>query len=171
MTDDSAAFQALERARALAKNPAARRRKVTKRREDPMPTAGPGLGNPGSGAHPSRRDPQIFGRVMESLINARGWTDELESGAVVGLWPEIVGADIASHTEILSFEDRVLVVRASSTAWATNLKLLMGSIRTRIAEVVGPEAVTEITILGPAAPSWKKGPRSVKGRGPRDTYG
>ncbi|MDP4886606.1 MAG: DUF721 domain-containing protein, partial [Aquiluna sp.] len=25
--------------------------------------------------------------------------------------------------------------------------------------------------IGPSAPSWKKGPRSVPGRGPRDTYG
>ena len=39
-----------------------------------------------------------------------------------------------------------------------------------LAEKAGEEA--RITILGPAAPSWKHGPRSVRdGRGPRDTYG
>jgi predicted nucleic acid-binding Zn ribbon protein len=31
--------------------------------------------------------------------------------------------------------------------------------------------VTDLTVLGPTAPSWVKGPRHVKGRGPRDTYG
>jgi predicted nucleic acid-binding Zn ribbon protein len=31
--------------------------------------------------------------------------------------------------------------------------------------------ITQIRFLGPNAPSWKKGPRSVPGRGPRDTYG
>jgi predicted nucleic acid-binding Zn ribbon protein len=35
-----------------------------------------------------------------------------------------------------------------------------------------PDAgVTALKMLGPDAPSWKKGPRSVPGRGPRDTYG
>ncbi|MER2138161.1 MAG: DUF721 domain-containing protein, partial [Arthrobacter sp.] len=28
-----------------------------------------------------------------------------------------------------------------------------------------------IEVIGPAAPNWRKGLRSVKGRGPRDTYG
>ena len=63
------------------------------------------------------------------------------------------------------------MIRASSTAWATNLRLLLGTLRARIAEVAGPELVTEIVILAPAGPSWKHGIRSVPGRGPRDTYG
>ncbi|MDA7848425.1 DUF721 domain-containing protein, partial [bacterium] len=32
-------------------------------------------------------------------------------------------------------------------------------------------AITTLSIKGPGAPSWKHGPRSVPGRGPRDTYG
>jgi len=63
------------------------------------------------------------------------------------------------------------VVRASSTAWATQVKLLLGQLRQRIAAEVGPDLVTEIVILGPAGPTWKHGLRSVRGRGPRDTYG
>jgi len=63
------------------------------------------------------------------------------------------------------------VVRASSTAWATQVRLLQGSLRARIGEVVGADVVREITVLGPAGPSWKHGLRSVRGRGPRDTYG
>ena len=31
--------------------------------------------------------------------------------------------------------------------------------------------IASLKLLGPDAPSWKKGPRSVPGRGPRDTYG
>ncbi|MDO5494952.1 MAG: DciA family protein [bacterium] len=172
--DDAAAFQALERARELAKNPAARRRRKWKAGERPGEAdtaAGPGLGYAGSGAKPSRRDPQKLGNLAEALLDARGWTDEVESASVITKWPEIVGDDVASHTEIESFQEGRLVVRASSTAWATNLKYLLGPVRSRIAEVVGPEVVTEIVVLGPKAPSWKHGIRSVQGRGPRDTYG
>ena len=31
--------------------------------------------------------------------------------------------------------------------------------------------VVQLRFLGPNTPSWNHGPRSVKGRGPRDTYG
>lgn len=175
--DDAAAFQALERARELANSPAARRRAGTRRRKEREAggvagtEAGPGLGYAGSGARPSRRDPQPIGAVADALIAARGWDEKVEQAAVVVRWREIVGEEIADHTTIESLEDRKLVIRASSTAWATNLRLLTGTMRTRIAEVAGPELVEEIVILAPAGPSWKHGIRSVPGRGPRDTYG
>lgn len=170
--DDAAAFQALERARELAKNPAARRRRRAHSGTKFTDTsAGPGLGSAGSGSKPSRRDPQKLGDLTEALLDARGWADEVESASVVTRWEEIVGADIAAHTRIESFDAGRLIVRASSTAWATNLKLLLGTVRSRIAEVVGPQIVTDIVVLGPKAPSWNHGIRTVPGRGPRDTYG
>ncbi|HEX5908206.1 MAG TPA: DUF721 domain-containing protein, partial [Propionibacteriaceae bacterium] len=37
---------------------------------------------------------------------------------------------------------------------------------------LGDCTVSRIKVLGPDAPSWKKGRRAVRdGRGPRDTYG
>ena len=41
----------------------------------------------------------------------------------------------------------------------------------KINEGYGDLGITGLKFLGPDAPSWKKGPRSVPGRGPRDTYG
>jgi predicted nucleic acid-binding Zn ribbon protein len=41
----------------------------------------------------------------------------------------------------------------------------------KITGQLGAGVVTKLRIHGPAAPNWKKGPRSVPGRGPRDTYG
>lgn len=171
--DDSAAFQAMERARKLAKNPAAgRRRAPGKNPVQADASAAPGLGYAGSGSKPSRRDPQKVGDLTAFLLDARGWSDEVETASVVTRWREIVGDDVANHTEVESFVEGRLIVRATSTAWATNLKYLLGPIRTRIAEVAGPEIVNEIVVLGPKAPSWNHGIRTVSGgRGPRDTYG
>ena len=36
---------------------------------------------------------------------------------------------------------------------------------------LGGDVVTRLRVVGPTAPNWKKGPRTVRGRGPRDTYG
>jgi predicted nucleic acid-binding Zn ribbon protein len=48
---------------------------------------------------------------------------------------------------------------------------MQATILERINDAYPDLGVTALKMLGPAAPSWKKGPRSVPGRGPRDTYG
>jgi predicted nucleic acid-binding Zn ribbon protein len=64
-----------------------------------------------------------------------------------------------------------LTLEAESTAWATQLRLLSGRLLNSIGKEIGHGVVTRLRIHGPAAPSWNWGPRRVRGRGPRDTYG
>ena len=64
-----------------------------------------------------------------------------------------------------------LTIRCKSTAWATQLRLMQTQILAKIHEAHPDLEITALKLLGPDAPSWKKGPRSVPGRGPRDTYG
>ena len=109
--------------------------------------------------------------AVETLLSRMGWTEQVEVAAVTARWREVVGDHIADHCEPMGFEDGKLVVRATSSAWATQLKLMSGQIRHRINEEFGRDIVGELTVLGPTARSWKKGPRSVPGRGPGDTYG
>ena len=59
----------------------------------------------------------------------------------------------------------------SKAAWAAQLKLLSHSLLKRFDEELGQGVVTIIRVLGPSAPNWRHGFRSVPGRGPRDTYG
>ena len=47
----------------------------------------------------------------------------------------------------------------------------MGRGIAQIAAQVGHNVVTRLHIHGPVAPNWSRGPRRVRGRGPRDTYG
>ena len=86
-------------------------------------------------------------------------------------WEGIVGADISAHAEPIALTDGVLHVRAESTAWATQLRYMQAQILAKIAAGVGDGVVKSLRITGPAAPSWRKGPLHVSGRGPRDTYG
>src|SRR5699024_11397166 len=77
----------------------------------------------------------------------------------------------AAHATPDRLEDKILYVRASSTAWATQLRLMAADILRKIAAAMGPGHVRRLKIEGPAGPSWRKGPLHVSGRGPRDTYG
>lgn len=117
------------------------------------------------------RDPRMVGDVFGRLVTERGWSSPVAVGSVLSRWDELVGADIGLHCRPESFENAVVTVRCDSTAWATQLKLLTPALLQRFEQALGPGIVTSLRVAGPAAPSWRKGPRVVKGRGPRDTYG
>ncbi|MDQ2707695.1 MAG: DciA family protein, partial [Actinomycetota bacterium] len=124
-----------------------------------------------SGAREDDRDPQPLGRLADKLVSERGWRAPLTEAAVFGRWESLVGADIAEHATPVSLHKGELTVTASSTAWATQLRTLQRHLLARIAAGVGDGVVKRLKVQGPTAPSWRKGPRTVRGRGPRDTYG
>lgn len=160
------------------------RRTGAGRRSDAGRRGGPGTGARGSaaagraarrrgwtGPGPDPRDPQPLGAVLGKLVKNRGWQRPAAEATVFGQWEKVVGAEIAEHCRPVKLEHQELTLEAVSTAWATQLRLLAGSLIKQIASVVGHNVVTKLRIHGPAAPSWNRGPRRVRGRGPRDTYG
>jgi predicted nucleic acid-binding Zn ribbon protein len=125
-----------------------------------------------SGARPDARDPQLLGDTLGRLVAERGWQEAVSVGGVMGRWDAVVGGDVAAHCRPETFEGGVLVVRADSTAWATQVRLLSGSLLARLADEVGEGVVTKVVVRGPSGPSWRRGPRVAPGsQGPRDTYG
>lgn len=124
-----------------------------------------------SGPGPDRRDPQTLGAATRDLAQVRGWSSQVAEGTVLGRWPSVVGEDIASHASPARLSEGTLHVVAETTAWATQLRLIQAQLLAKIAAAVGDGVVTSLKITGPQAPSWRKGPLHVSGRGPRDTYG
>ena len=89
-------------------------------------------------------------------------------------WSKIVGPQIAEHAEIVSFDVGRLELRASSSAWAQQLRLLLPTIERRVVEALGRGGgAVDIWIMGPGGPTWRSGRFGAArgGRGPRDTYG
>ena len=162
----------LELARAVARSlsgvrPLARRRPRT-RRIDPRL----------SSAHPDDRDPQTLDATLGRLVAEQGWSTEIRMHGALARWGSIVGPEVAQHVTPVSFEAGEdgaagrLVVRADSTAWATQMRLLAATVVRRLNQELGDGTVGLIDVQGPSGPSWTKGRRSVRGgRGPRDTYG
>jgi predicted nucleic acid-binding Zn ribbon protein len=125
-----------------------------------------------SGAHPDARDPQTVASSIDRLVAERGWSAPVAVGGVIGRWEAVVGAETAAHCTPESFGEGVLTVRTDSTAWATQLRLLLPNLMRRLAEEVGESTVTKIVVRGPSGPSWRRGLRVAPGsQGPRDTYG
>ncbi|MEV0324951.1 DciA family protein [Micromonospora echinospora] len=160
-------------ARAVLDAAKARREATTPRRRSTVGAGGDGQRRLRgySGPGPDPRDPQLLGAVLSRLVKARGWEQPAAEATVFGAWERVVGSEIAQHSRPVKLEDGELTVEARSTAWATQLRLLAGSLLKQIAREVGHNVVRKLHIHGPAAPSWSRGPRRVRGRGPRDTYG
>ncbi len=157
----------LETARALASGLRGQARRSTGRRTSPR-ADNPKL----SGAHPDDRDPGLIGSAVDKLVTESGWATDLAVHGVFGRWSQIVGGEVAEHCTPESFAEGRLTVRADSTAWATQLTLLAPNVVRRLNEELGHGTVLRIDVAGPAAPSWRRGRRTVRGgRGPRDTYG
>jgi predicted nucleic acid-binding Zn ribbon protein len=124
-----------------------------------------------SGAGPDPRDPQPMSALIARLVKVRGWQAPAAQARIFGSWPQIVGPDIADHCRPVKLDDGELTLEAESTAWAMQLRGLAGRLVGRISEEIGSGVVRRIHVHGPVAPSWGRGPKRVRGRGPRDTYG
>lgn len=124
-----------------------------------------------SGPGPDARDPQLLGTAARDVADTRGWSAQVAAGAVFGRWRAVVGDHIADHAVPTGLRDGVLSVTAESTAWATQLRMVQSQLLAKIAAAVGDGVVTSVRITGPSGPTWRKGPRHISGRGPRDTYG
>lgn len=124
-----------------------------------------------SGAGPDARDPQPLASALQSMIRQRGWARQHSVQTLLLQWSELVGPVNAQHSRPESFREKVVTVRTDSTTWANQLRLLAPQVVAEMNRQLGQGTVASIKVLGPQAPSWKHGPRTVEGRGPRDTYG
>ncbi len=106
------------------------------------------LGDHGSGTHP-RLDPSCR-RGLRSSASGRRWS--------------------ASRSPSTRTRRRCARAcspsMAESTAWATQLRMVQAQILAKIAAAVGDGVVTSLKIVGPTAPTWRKGRYHIAGRGP-----
>lgn len=117
------------------------------------------------------RDPVRASESIEGLLSDFDWLGKIQKEALFLDWPKLVGEESAAASKPVELAGGTLTIQCRSTAWATQLRFLSDQILARIQEQYPDQGVKFLKFVGPAAPSWKKGPRSVPGRGPRDTYG
>ena len=70
------------------------------------------------------------------MVADNGWAGKLAVAGVVARWQAIVGDQIAEHCTIESFEAGRITLRASSSSWAQQLRLLQPTIEARIIEAL-----------------------------------
>jgi len=117
------------------------------------------------------RSPKTLANTMDALIQNFGWQTKVAEAELFSNWKELVGDRVAESSFPEDLSKGILTVRCKSTAWATQLRLMGNDILVKICERLPDLEVKELRFIGPQAPSFKRGFRTVQGRGPRDTFG
>ena len=117
-------------------------------------------------------DPQLISDVLKNLIKDREWQSGIAEGNLFANWAELVGTEIAEHSEPITILEGVLTIRTTSTAWATQLNLISSDLLASLQASTPGALVEKLSIIGPQGPNWRRGIRTIRGaRGPRDTFG
>jgi hypothetical protein len=91
--------------------------------------------------------PMPLGAEVDRLLRRPGWSERLGAGRISARWVEVVGPELAARCEPVRLAGRVLVIRAESAAWATQLRYLTGQLRERLDVVLGPGSVRDVRIV------------------------
>jgi predicted nucleic acid-binding Zn ribbon protein len=117
-------------------------------------------------------DPQKISSILNEIIESRDWRKGIAEGNLFSQWRSIVGSDIADHATPITIYEGRLTIQTTSTAWGTQLRLMEGDLLRTIQKSSPGSVVDSLSIIGPQAPSWKRGLRTIRGaQGPRDTFG
>lgn len=131
---------------------------------------GPAVDETGSKAFDKGRDPRSIGSIVLKQVELNGWKPFLARASVIEDWVDVVGPEVAAHCEP-DLDETVLTISCDSSAWATQLRMLRHDILRTIDERFPETGIEQIHVVGPGVPHQIRGPRRVKWRGPRDTYG
>lgn len=108
----------------------------------------PVLGEDGTlvgGSPPSR-----IGELVRALAGRRRWGERLEGAVVFRRWSDLVGPELAGRCEPVRLAGGVLTIRAESSAWATEVRYLAGTLTDRAGEVLRPGLVRQVrVVVGP----------------------
>ena len=97
-------------------------------------------------AMPDRPPPPAVRDLASTLASTRGWGARLRGARIHTAWVEIAGEELARHVQPVRLAGGVLVVRAESAGWATQVRYLAAQLKERANAVLGEGEVTTVTV-------------------------
>lgn len=95
------------------------------------------------------REPNAFGGVLKNFASKNNWNKQLSIAKLRMSWNEVVGESIAQHCEISQVVNNVLIIRARSAVWATQLSFLLPQLKEKINKNLENIDIKEIRVIGP----------------------
>jgi predicted nucleic acid-binding Zn ribbon protein len=106
-------------------------------------------------------DPRRVGEHLDRATQGLGLPKAGILGVLFSKWADLVGTDIAAHTEPRTLRDGVLLVAVDQPAWAAQLRYLASDLVQKIAVFTGSSDVTDIqfrVVASAGSEAQKKSP-------------
>jgi predicted nucleic acid-binding Zn ribbon protein len=97
-------------------------------------------------SEPRRTTPRPLRGSLEALLDDLGSAPVRETNSLLTRWPEIVGRDLAAHSQPVGVRNGVLVVQADDPAYADHLAWQERPLVQRLAAVLGEGVVTALQV-------------------------
>ena len=97
------------------------------------------------------RDPNTLGSLVTLLAKNGNWTPHLKLAQLRNHWDQVVGPQIAQHSQVASFQDGILTIRTASPSWTTTLTYMVPQLTDTIRERLDGLEIREIKVTGPQA--------------------
>lgn len=94
------------------------------------------------------RDPTGLSSTVQAFAQQQGWGTPLRLARMSQQWEHVVGSTIAANTSVGELRDGVLIIRAKTPVWATQLLYLLPTITQRVQKWLAPTKVVRIEIRG-----------------------
>lgn len=110
----------------------------------------PRVGPPGGrrrGLANRATEPQELGSILQDLLRRRPWGPGMTLGELARGWTSVVGERLAQESTPVSLEGETLVVRASSSAWAAQLRFLAAEVVDGANRMIGAESVRRLSVV------------------------
>jgi predicted nucleic acid-binding Zn ribbon protein len=94
--------------------------------------------------------PETVGGLLGGYVDQRGWGERLRGARLTDRWEDVVGPELARRCEPVRVAGGVLVVRAESQTWATQLSYMTRQLVSQVNDHLGSGRVREVrVVVGP----------------------
>jgi predicted nucleic acid-binding Zn ribbon protein len=97
-------------------------------------------------------EPVSLGDAIAAVGKELGLPEPNALAALTAAWPDIVGAQVATHASVRSVRDGTCTVEVDAAGWATQIRYAEQQVVERAAACCGPGVVTSVRVVvaGPA---------------------
>ena len=95
---------------------------------------------------PRRTTPRPLQASLDALLDDLDSAPVQATNSLLARWPEVVGRDLAAHTEPIGVRHGVLVVQADDPAYGEHLSWQERQLVQRLATVLGEGIVTGLQV-------------------------
>lgn len=85
--------------------------------------------------------------ILERILKAPELRSHMEDAVLVSRWEEVVGEQVASKVQLLDFKEGVLLLRAESSAWRSEVNFAKKAILDRSNALLGKPLAKDLRFV------------------------